>query len=149
MNNGVLRAGERSRDRQPLTPRPETPVTQSRVPWREVGRIPETPPGVPTGFGLAVSGGSLPKLAIDSGDRGRAVQLAINHLAARPSEEVQAAFIPKPDLGTHTNEIEGTCSPWVFLRTNAPSAAVPQSDAFCHVPTFVTTGAPPGNRTIM
>jgi hypothetical protein len=57
--------------------------------------------------------------------------------------------IPKPDLGTHTNEIEGPCSPWVFLRTNAPSAAVPQSDAFCQVPTFVTTGAPPGNRTIM
>jgi hypothetical protein len=57
--------------------------------------------------------------------------------------------IPKPDLGTHTNEIEGTCSPWVFLRTNAPSAAVPQSDAFCQVPTFVTTGAPPGNKTIM
>jgi len=47
------------------------------------------------------------------------------------------------------NPPSGTCSPWVFLRTNAPSAAVPQSDAFCHVPTFVTTGAPPGNRTIM
>jgi hypothetical protein len=53
------RAGERrglgSLAAEPDPP-PETPVTQSRVPWRDVGRIPETPPGVPTGFGLAVSG---------------------------------------------------------------------------------------------
>ena len=89
-------------------PRPETPVTQSRVPWREVGRIPETPPGVPTGFGLAVSGGSLPKLAIDSGDRGRAVQLAINHLVARPSEEVQAGGSIFRARSEHAPPIRGT-----------------------------------------
>ena len=59
-------------------PRPETPVTRSRVPWQEVGRIPETPPGVPTGFGLAVSGGSLPKLAI--GQRGSGGVLANSRL---------------------------------------------------------------------
>jgi hypothetical protein len=34
----------------------------------EMGQIPETPPGVPTGFGLAASGGMLPKLAM--GQRG-------------------------------------------------------------------------------
>jgi hypothetical protein len=93
---------------EPDPPRPETPVTQSRVPWQEVGRIPETPPGVPTGFGLAVSGGSLPKLAIDSGDRGRAVQLAINHLVARPSEEVQAGGSIFRARSEHAPPIRGT-----------------------------------------
>ena len=71
-------------------------------------RIPETPPGVPTGFGLAVSGGSLPKLAIDSGDRGRAVQLAINHLVARPSEEVQAGGSIFRARSEHAPPIRGT-----------------------------------------
>ena len=56
---------------------------------------------------------------------------------------------PKPDLGTHMNEIDGSCSPCAFLCTNAAaSAAFLQSEAFCHVPVFVTTGGPPGNRTI-
>ena len=37
----------------------------------EVGQIPETPPGIPAGFGLAVSGGIAAKLREwDSGDRG-------------------------------------------------------------------------------
>jgi hypothetical protein len=56
---------------------------------------------------------------------------------------------PNPDLGTHMNEIDGSCSPGVFLGTNAAaSAAFLQSEMFCHVPVFVTTGGPPGNKTI-
>jgi hypothetical protein len=52
---------------EPRSPAPKTweyePSTVA-----EIGQIPETPPGVPTGFGLAASGGMLPKLA--SGQRG-------------------------------------------------------------------------------
>ena len=54
----------------------------------EIGQIPETPPGVPTGFGLAASGGIAAKARDGTaGDRGgRAVHLAINHLVARRSD---------------------------------------------------------------
>ena len=56
---------------------------------------------------------------------------------------------PDPDLGTHMNEIDGKGSPCVLLGTNAAtSAALLQSEEFCQVPVFVTTGAPPGNKTI-
>jgi hypothetical protein len=38
---------------------------------------------------------------------------------------------PKPDRGTHMNEIDGSCSPCVFLCTNAAaSAAFLQSEAY-------------------
>src|SRR3954453_2473494 len=60
------------RARQPGLPSPDPPPRNSgdtnRVPWREVGQIPETPPGVPTGFGFGSVGGIAAKLA--SGQRG-------------------------------------------------------------------------------
>src|SRR3954469_9364028 len=70
------------RARQPGLPSPDPPPRNSgdtnRVPWREVGQIPETPPGVPTGFGFgSVGGDRCQNSQVDSGDRGRAVQLAL------------------------------------------------------------------------
>ena len=66
--NGLWRRARQPGCRAPI-PRPENLGDTSRIPWREVGQIPETPPGVPTGFGFgSVGGGSLPKLA--SGQRG-------------------------------------------------------------------------------
>ena len=57
----------------------------------EIDQLPETPPGVPTGVSVGgVRGGSLPNSRWDGGDRGgRAVHLAINHLVAPRSQEVQ------------------------------------------------------------
>ena len=63
------RAGER-RGLGSLAAEPDPPPRNSgdTKPSTVAGSGSETPPGVPTGFGLAVSGGSLPKLAI--GQRG-------------------------------------------------------------------------------
>ena len=59
------------------------------LPGAEIGQIPETPPGAPTGLGLAVSGGIAAKLAMGQrGSGGCAVHLA-NHLVARRSRKVQ------------------------------------------------------------
>ena len=58
--NGLWRRARQPGCRAPI-PRPENLGDTSRIPWREVGQIPETPPGVPTGFGLAASGGIAAK----------------------------------------------------------------------------------------
>ena len=64
----------------------------------EIGQIPETPPGVPTGFGLAASGGMLPKLASGQrGSGGTCCPTRVNHLVARRSQEVQARRHAHPD----------------------------------------------------
>jgi hypothetical protein len=81
------------------SPDPPAPKTWEYEPSTvaEIGQIPETPPGVPTGFGLAASGGMLPKLASGQrGSGGRAVQLALT-LVARRSQEVQARRHALPD----------------------------------------------------
>jgi hypothetical protein len=74
---------------EPRSPAPKTWVI--RAEYRgEMGQIPETPPGVPTGFGLAASGGMLPRLASGQrGSGGTCCPARVNHLVARQSQEVQ------------------------------------------------------------
>ena len=56
---------------EPRSPAPKTLADTQPSTVAKMGRIPETPPGVPTGFGLAASGGIAAKLSrLDSGDRG-------------------------------------------------------------------------------
>ena len=85
--------GEEARQlgcRAPI-PRPETAMIRSRAPWRKLAKYPKPRRGDTGGVGLAVSGGIAAKLREwDSGDRGGcAVHLAINHLVARRTQEVQ------------------------------------------------------------
>ena len=79
-SNSFLRALPMAMARQSgcRAPIPHPENLEIRAEYRGGNRpIPETPPGVPTGFGLAASGGMLPKLASARGSGGRAAQLAL------------------------------------------------------------------------
>ena len=79
-------------------PRPENLGDTSRVPWRKLAKYQKPRRGCRRGFGWQCRGGSLPKLAMGQrGSGGRAVHLAINHLVARRSQEVQGRRHALPD----------------------------------------------------
>jgi hypothetical protein len=91
LRRGILwRRARQPGCRAPI-PRPENLGDTSRAPWRKLAKYQKPRRGCRRGFGWQYRGGSLPNSRWDSGDRGgRAVHLAINHLVAPWSQEVQA-----------------------------------------------------------
>ena len=88
---GILCEGLGSQAAEPPIPRPENLGDTSRAPWRKLAKSRNPAGGIPAGLAWQYLGGSLPNFANgDSGDRGGfAVHLAINHLVAPRSQEVQ------------------------------------------------------------
>jgi hypothetical protein len=81
-----------------------------------VGRIPETPPGVPTGLAWQRRGRIAAKFSRSAGIGGRAVQLAINYLVARRPRKVQAGGSP-----VHQMEVLGNSKLRQTGRVGTPS----------------------------
>jgi hypothetical protein len=101
-NRGYL-DGRRARQtsRRALIPAPKLVVTDSRVRGGDGGQIPETPPGVPTGFGLgSVGGDRCQKRDWTAGIGGGAVQLALTISRATVDRFTPAAPICRA-LGQH------------------------------------------------
>jgi hypothetical protein len=101
-------------------PPPRNPVTKKPITMAEMGRIPETPPGVPTGFGLAVSGGIAAKNAIGQRGSGGVLSNSRYYLVACLPRKVQADGSP-----VHQTEVLGDSvrQEVLELRPSKPSSA--------------------------